>query len=220
MVILSEVSVEQSAVEWPVFRIAPEAHSYPFDYSADEVTDLGAMRMPENGGQDTAVRSWAQGFVHGTRTDTLSLSKDINTGILGSVAYRTRDEEGTQTASETLRIGSGSCRDIAALFLEVVRYLGFGGRAVSGYIYDPRTPAGQAGATHAWAEVYLPFAGWVAFDPINGRIGGARLIPIAVGRHNQQIMPVTGGYLGAPGDFIGMEAVVVVTPHFEAGGVV
>jgi transglutaminase-like putative cysteine protease len=213
LVIISEVSVEQSAAEWPVFRIAPEAHSYPFDYSADEVTDLGAMLMPENRGQDTAVQSWAQGFVYGKRTDTLSLLKDINTGILGAVAYRARDEEGTQSASETLRIGSGSCRDIAALFLEVVRYLGFGGRAVSGYLYDPDTPVGQAGATHAWAEVYLPFAGWVAFDPTNGRVGGARLIPIAVGRHNQQIMPVTGGYIGAPGDFIGMEVDVIVMPH-------
>ena len=213
LVITSEVSVELYAAEWPVFRIAPEAHSYPFDYSADEKTDLGALRIPEDPRQDAPLRSWAQGFVYGRRTDTLSLLKDINAGILGAVAYRVRDEEGTQTASETLQIGSGSCRDIAALFIEVVRHLGFGARAVSGYLYDPDTPAGQVGATHAWAEVYLPFAGWIAFDPTNRRVGGARLIPVAVGRRNQQIMPVTGGYIGAPGDFMGMEVEVVVTPR-------
>jgi transglutaminase-like putative cysteine protease len=212
LVITSEVSVELSAVEWPVFRIAPEAHSYPFDYSADEKTDLGAFCVAEDPRHDTPLQSWAQGFVYGRRTDTLALLKDINAGILGAVAYRVRDEEGTQTASETLQIGSGSCRDIAALFVEVVRHLGFGARAVSGYLYDPDTPAGQAGATHAWAEVYLPFAGWIAFDPTNRRVGGARLIPVAVGRRNQQIMPVTGDYAGSPGDFIGMEVEVIVTP--------
>jgi transglutaminase-like putative cysteine protease len=213
LVITGQGSVELYADEWPVFRIAPEAHSYPFDYSAEEKTDLGALRVPEDSRPNTPLQSWAQGFVYGRRTDTLSLLKDINAGILGAVAYRIRDEEGTQTASETLQIASGSCRDIAALFIEVVRHLGFGARAVSGYLYDPDTPAGQAGATHAWAEVYLPHAGWIAFDPTNSRVGGARLIPVAVGRRNQQIMPVTGGYIGAPGDFIGMEVEVVVTPR-------
>jgi transglutaminase-like putative cysteine protease len=211
LAIVSEVSVELYAVEWPVFRIAAEAHSYPFDYCADEKTDLGALRLADDP-QDTSLRNWAEGFVFGRRTDTLSLLKDINAGVLRAVAYRVRDEEGTQTASKTLQVGSGSCRDIAALFIEVVRYLGFGARAVSGYLYDPDAPTGQASATHAWAEVYLPFAGWIAFDPTNRRVGGARLIPVAVGRRNQQIMPVIGGYFGAAGDFIGMEVEVVVTP--------
>ena len=213
LVITSGVSVELHAVEWPVFRIAPEAHSYPFGYSADEKIDLGALCLPEDPRQDTSLRSWVQGFVYGRRTDTLSLLKDINAGILSSVAYRIRDEEGTQTASETLQIGSGSCRDIAALFIEAVRHLGFGARPVSGYLYDPDTPAGRAEATHAWAEVYLPGAGWIAFDPTNRRVGGARLIPVAVGRRNQQIMPVTGDYIGTPGDFIGMEVEVIVAPR-------
>ena len=213
LVTTAEVSVELYADEWPIFRIAPDAHSYPFDYSAEEKMDLGALRVPEDPRHDIALRSWAQGFVFGERTDTLSLLKDINAGIFGAVAYRIRDEEGTQTPSETLQVASGSCRDIAALFIEVVRHLGFGARAVSGYLYEPDTPSGQPRATHAWAEVYLPRAGWIAFDPTNRRVGGARLIPVAVGRRNQQIMPVSGGYTGAPGDFLGMEVEVVVTPH-------
>jgi transglutaminase-like putative cysteine protease len=211
LIITAEARVELYGDEWPIFRIAPEAHSYPFDYSVEENTDLGALRNPECPQQDTSVRTWAQTFVYGERTDTLSLLKDINAGILDAVAYRIRDEEGTQTASETLQCGSGSCRDIAALFIEVVRHLGFGARAVSGYLYDPDTPAGQVGAMHAWAEVYLPNAGWIAFDPTNRRIGGARLIPVAVGRRNRQVMPVSGGYIGASTDIIGMEVQVVVT---------
>lgn len=205
--------MELYAPEWPVFRIAPDGHFYPFNYSVEEKTDLGALCVPEDTHADTPLRSWAQGFVCGRQTDTLSLLKDINAGILGTVVYRIRDEEGTQSPSQTLRTGSGSCRDIAALFIEIVRHLGFGARAVCGYLYDPDTPVGQADATHAWAEVYLPFAGWIAFDPTNRRVGGARLIPVAVGRRNQQIMPVTGDYFGAPGDFLGMQVEVNVTPR-------
>lgn len=113
--------------------------------------------------------------------------KDMNAGILGRVAYRTRDEEGTQTAAETLAKASGSCRDIAELFIQAVRRLGFGARAVSGYLYDPNATAGDPGSTHAWAEVYLPYAGWITFDPTQGRVGGSNLIPVVIARSNQQI---------------------------------
>jgi hypothetical protein len=93
--------------------------------------------------------------------------KDLNAGILNSVAYRTRDEEGTQSPAETLTLGSGSCRDIAALFIEAVRHLGMGARAASGYLVDPDQPADDAGSSHAWAEVYLPGqAGSVSIPPI------------------------------------------------------
>ena len=68
--------------------------------------------------------AWARAFVGGVPTDTLSLLKDVNSGILGPVAYRVRDEEGTQTPLETLALASGSCRDIAALFIAAVRHLG------------------------------------------------------------------------------------------------
>src|SRR3546814_8652968 len=76
------------------------------------------------------------------------------------MTYVTREEVGTQTPQETLNLASGSCRDLATLFIEAVRQLGFGARAVSGYLFDPvilgnpADPGFQHGATHAWAEVY------------------------------------------------------------------
>src|SRR5690606_18824325 len=99
------------------------------------------------------------------QTDTLSLLKDLNNGVLGDILYRVRDEQGTQTPAETLTLKSGSCRDIAGLFIEAGRHLGFGARAVSGYLFDPEQQADDSGSTHAWAEIYLPGAGWIAFDP-------------------------------------------------------
>jgi transglutaminase-like putative cysteine protease len=211
LVITSVMTVEQSAVAWPVLRIAPGAHSFPFAYSDEEVTNLGALLVPEHADPDGTLQAWARAFVLSTPTDTLSLLKDLNAGILGPVTYRTRDEEGTQTALETLAKASGSCRDIAALFIEAVRHLGFGARAVSGYLFDPDATAGDAGSTHAWAEVYLPGAGWIAFDPTHRQLGGASLIPVAVARNNKQIMPIVGGYVGAAEDFNAMNVEVSVT---------
>lgn len=210
--ISSDVTVEQSAPAWPVFRIAPGAHVYPFAYAEEDRIDLGALLQPSHPDPDGRLAAWARGFVYGAQTDTLSLLNDINTGLVDNIAYRIRDEAGTQSPLATLALGSGSCRDIAALFIETVRSLGFAARAVSGYLYDPTASLDDAGSTHAWAEVYLPGAGWIMFDPTHRRLGSANLIPVAVGRHNEQIMPVTGGYAGAAEDFVDMDVRVSVLP--------
>ena len=207
LVIDYRAQVTLFGAEWPIFRIDTQAHVYPFEYAPDDAKDLGAFRTA---GKEKDVEDWVSAFTGSGATDTLSLLKSINAGILDKVAYRIRDEEGTQTASETLAIGSGSCRDVAALFIEAVRSLGFGARAVSGYLYNPDTPPDDDGSTHAWADVFLPGAGWISFDPTNRRVGSAHLIPVGVGRRNSQIMPIVGGYLGAPDDFRAMDVSVKV----------
>jgi len=210
----SRMVVDQSATAWPVFSIAPSAHDFPFAYSAEEVADLGALREPQYPDAAHSVRDWVESFRGSEPTDTLTLLKQINAGILAEFAYRARDAEGTQSPDETIHMGSGSCRDFATLFLEAVRHLGFGARAVSGYLQVAEPEDGTAGqhcATHAWAEVYLPCAGWIAFDPTHARMGGAGLIPVAVARSIEQIHPVQGLYTGAPEDFIEMRVEVSVT---------
>lgn len=212
LTIVGTAEVDLTAPEWPIFPIDPSAHTYPFTYSLDDVIDLGQLREPDWLAPGTGdVGQWARGFVAGLQTDTLALLKDLNAGVTADIAYRVRDEEGTQSPKQTLDLRSGSCRDIAALFIEAARHLGFGARAVSGYLYDPASSEGDAGSTHAWAEIFLPGAGWIAFDPTHRRIGGAHLVPVAIARSNRQIMPVTGGYLGAAEDFVAMEVSVVVT---------
>lgn len=208
LTISSAAIVEQTADPWPVFNIDISAHAYPFTYSTEDKTDLGAFAVATSPG--SRVADWAGAFVGSRPTDTLSLLKDINAGILTNVSYRIRDEEGTQSPQQTLEQASGSCRDIAALFIEAVRCLGFGARAVSGYIYDPQASVDDGGSTHAWAEVYLPGAGWIAFDPTHRRVGEASLIPVAFARNNGQIMPVTGGYTGMPEDFVELDVSVKV----------
>lgn len=198
LVIESIADLALDAVSWPVFAVAASAIQYPFRYSADEWTDLGALTSAEHPAPGR-LQEWIRAFVRSVPTDTLSLLKDINAGILASVSYQDRDDEGTQSPLESLERGWGSCRDMATLFVEAVRTLGFGARIVSGYLHDPGAVlqgSTGAGSTHAWAEVYVSGAGWITFDPTNRSVGGVNLIPVAVGRNIRQLIPVSGSFAG------------------------
>jgi transglutaminase-like putative cysteine protease len=214
LVIDSVAEIQLDAAAWPVFAIAASAISYPFRYSDDEWTDLGALatlQYPETTGR---LQSWARAFVRSNPTDTLSLLKDLCAGVPASIGYQVREQEGAQSPTQTLDRGWGSCRDFAVLFVEAARSLGFGARIVSGYLYNPdqdRAGSSGAGSTHAWAEVYVPGAGWITFDPTNRSVGGVNLIPVAVARDIRQAMPVAGSFAGTSDAFAGMSVEVRVT---------
>jgi transglutaminase-like putative cysteine protease len=95
------------------------------------------------------------------------------------------------------------------LFIEACRSLGLAGRFVSGYLYSPG-PGVYAGATHAWAEVYLPGAGWKGFDATSGRIVGNDHIAVAVHRHPESVPPVAGAFVATTAESPGMEVTVQV----------
>lgn len=137
LAVISDATVEHGAPEWPIFAIDLSVPPYPCAYSLDDVVDLGAMAQPDwltPGGEQVA--EWARAFAMRPQSDTLSLLKNLNAGILTNIVYRVREEEGTQPPSEALGKGSGSCRDVATLFIEAARHLGFGAHAVSGYLVD------------------------------------------------------------------------------------
>lgn len=200
--VTSFATVDLGAPVWPVFDIAASAIRFPFRYCDDEVIDLGALLHPHYADGAGRLAQWAEGFVMQRPTDTLSLLKDASHGISARIAYQSRDEAGTQGPLETLDRGWGSCRDFAVLFAELARTLGFGARIVSGYLVNPAgslTGSAGAGSTHAWVEVFVPGAGWIAFDPTNRAVGSANLIPVAVARHISQTAPVSGSFLDHPG---------------------
>jgi transglutaminase-like putative cysteine protease len=214
LVVDSTCDILLDAADWPVFDIAASAISYPFRYSNDEWTDLGALTVAQYSDPLERLRTWSAGFVRSNPTDTLSLLKDLNAGIAQRVQYESREVEGTQTPHETLDRGLGSCRDLAVLFVEATRSLGFGARLVSGYLYDPNRHllgSAEAGSTHAWAEVFIPGAGWITFDPTNRSVGGRNLIPVAVGRDIAQCTPVSGSFYGPTGSFLNMDVSVSVS---------
>ncbi|WP_020180352.1 transglutaminase family protein [Methylopila sp. M107] len=201
------------APAWPVFDVAASAIQYPFPYSDDERMDLGSLTLNQHLDPAGRLGVWARGFVYGRPTDNLSLLKDVNAGVAAGISYEIREDEGTQSPLETLDRRRGSCRDFATLFVETVRSLGFGARVVSGYLNDPQlnlVGSEGLGSTHAWAEVYVPGAGWITFDPTNRSVGSANLIPVAVARDIRQIMPLSGSYLGAADTFTDMSVEVSV----------
>jgi transglutaminase-like putative cysteine protease len=214
LAITSIAELELGSEAWPVFGIAVSAMSYPFRYSDDEWTDLGALTVPGFADPGNYLPTWARRFVRSNPTDTLSLLKDLSAGVSQAISYQIRETEGTQSPIETLNRGWGSCRDFAVLFAEAARVLGFGARIVSGYLYNPdQQGVGSAGAgsTHAWAEVFVPGAGWITFDPTNRSLGSFNLIPVAVVRDIRQAAPVSGSFVGMTNAFAGIEVEVLVT---------
>ena len=213
----SLLRLEQYGAELPIFELDPGAMSYPFAYSADDCIDLGRLREPHYFDPEYKLTAWARGFVLGPSTGTLALLADLNAGIRAQFGYQTRDEEGTQTPIETLRRGWGSCRDFAVLLIEAARSLGFGARVVTGYLYNPDADGAraatryEASGTHAWAEIYLPGAGWIAYDPTNGTVGSTDLIRVAVARDISQVIPISGSFTGVPDDYLGMTVTATVT---------
>jgi transglutaminase-like putative cysteine protease len=215
LAIVSTLTIERYALARRDFPIAPEAESYPFMYSADDRSDLGRLSERHYPDPQGLVDAWARQFILEAPTHTFNLLATMNAAIRGAFEYRAREEQGTQTPVETLEKKSGTCRDYALLFIEAARALGFGARFVTGYLYDPALDGGEAvqgaGATHAWAEVYLPGAGWVEFDPTNALVAGENLIRVAVTRDPSQAVPIGGTFAGPEGArSIGMEVEVTV----------
>lgn len=220
LVIESVAALDLTADPWPVFGVAASAMDYPFRYSDEDWTDLGALTVNQYDDPTGRLGAWARAFVRSQPTNTLALLKDLSLGVSAWIGYQTRDHEGTQSPVRTLDRGWGSCRDFAVLFVEAARSLGFGARIVSGYYYDEQGVGqrwGAHGATHAWAEVFVPGASWITFDPTNRSIGGLNLIPAAVARSISLAMPVTGSFNGMNDTIHDMTVEVSVAPDLAAG---
>ena len=180
------------------FIMEDHALRFPFDYRPEEYTALAPYLTPVYS-DDARLADWLSPYRQAPKhTETFAILDQMNRRINADLSYEVREEEGVLPPTETLRLGRGSCRDMAALFLEACRRLGIAARFVSGYAHGPATEAG-GGATHAWAEVYLPGAGWKGFDPTIASVVGPDHVPVAVHRHPEAVPPVAGTFTG-PGD--------------------
>jgi len=193
------------------------ARALPFSYAVDEIPDLGRLSERHYPDPDRSIDLWARSFIEATPDNsTMGVLIAMNKAIKAQFGYARREEEGTQLPADTLRTKSGSCRDFALLMMEAVRTYGLAAQFVSGYLYDEKLIGAQGGLvgggeTHAWLQIYLPGAGWVEFDPTNALVGGRNLIRVAVARDAFQAVPLTGSFVGQPGDFLGMQVSVEVT---------
>jgi uncharacterized protein (DUF2126 family)/transglutaminase-like putative cysteine protease len=190
------------------FFVEPFAEVLPFDYPDDIKADLAAYRTVDDDGPllRAAVDKLAPA---GERT--VDFLVQLNAAVQRNIKYLVRMEAGVQTPDETLSLSSGSCRDSAWLLVQMMRRLGLAARFVSGYLIQLRAdidPIDGALGTrtdftdlHAWAEVYLPGAGWIGFDATSGLLTGEGHLPLAAAPHYRSCAPISGVASVAKTDF-------------------
>jgi uncharacterized protein (DUF2126 family)/transglutaminase-like putative cysteine protease len=192
--------VAETAVFNPFdFFLEASAEQFPFSYEPWLEKDLAPFL--EAGAAGSGLRDFVA-TIDRRRRRTVDFLVDLNSRLSKEIAYVIRLEPGVQTPEETLRVQRGSCRDTGWLLVQVLRQLGLAARFVSGYLIqltpDITPLEGPAGAAadftdlHAWAEVYLPGAGWVGLDPTSGLLAGEGHIPLAATPDPVSAAPITG----------------------------
>lgn len=196
LLIESEVIIQQYNESPLDFMVSNYAINYPFKYEDNDKFILSAYMVLPNEETRQLLNNWIFNIYKiNESVQTYTLLQRLTSYIYKNLTYKIREEAGVQSPSETLALGTGSCRDFAYLFMEAVKCLGFASRFVSGYLYAPLMSA-DVGSTHAWAEVYLPGGGWKGFDPTIGNIVGKDHIPVAVSRLPDNISPISGSFSG------------------------
>ena len=190
------------------FFVEPVAEEWPFAYADDLRDDLQIYLRTDP--VEPRFRELLASLSREKRR-TVDLAVDLNARLARDITYLIRHEAGVQTPEETLTLGSGSCRDTTWLLVQTLRHFGLAARFVSGYLIqlkpDVAALDGPPGTArdftdlHAWAEVYLPGAGWVGLDPTSGLLAGESHIPLAATPHYLTAAPIAGSASFAEVDF-------------------
>ncbi len=181
------------------FFLDPTAEKVPFAYEPKLGVELTPFlrKDPLTPAFEEFVRA-----IDLTPRPSIDFLVALNLRVNRAVRYIIRLEHGVQSAEETLKLGSGSCRDSAWLLVQALRHIGLAARFVSGYLVqlrpDVKPTEGPAGASqdftdlHAWCEVYLPGAGWIGLDPTSGLLAGEGHIPLACSPEPSSAAPISG----------------------------
>jgi uncharacterized protein (DUF2126 family)/transglutaminase-like putative cysteine protease len=194
-----DLIAEMTVVNAFDFFIDTDAEMYPFQYDAVLSRELLPYLEAIPAGPHLSA---FLASVRKTRIKTIDYLVELNQKLCGLIKYLIRMEPGIQTPEQTLTLGSGSCRDTSWLLVQVLRHLGLAARFASGYLIQLKPDVisldGPSGTSvdftdlHAWAEVYLPGAGWIGLDPTSGLLTAEGHIPLACSADPVSAAAITG----------------------------
>jgi transglutaminase-like putative cysteine protease len=211
----SIIRLDHAPAGFPQADIEDFARTYPFAYRAEDSPGLARFIAPRS--PHPRLNRWAARFLREDGSaDTCDLLVGMTRTINRTFKHVARHEKGIQDPVRTLKLASGSCRDLAVLMIATLRSLGIATRFVSGYLHladdDDRATGGN---THAWVQVYVPGPGWVDFDPSSGMVGNQNLVRVAVVRKPCEAIPLQGTWIGTASDHLAMKVAVRVTAEAD-----
>lgn len=181
------------------FFIEKYAEQFPFQYNHQLKKELGPyFEISESGPLLKSLLS----TISLKEQSTIDFIVALNQRVWKETRYTVRLEPGIQTCEQTLSLKSGSCRDSGWLLVQLFRHLGLAARFVSGYLIQlksdqksldgPSGPEADFTDLHAWAEVYIPGAGWIGLDATSGLFAGEGHIPLSCTPDPVSAAAVTG----------------------------
>ncbi len=170
-----------------------EYNELPFTYSGAVANSLQSALEVQ--GMTDSLLKYGQKILNQSNSQTIEFLTNLTRQIHSDFIIKARELGEPYSPGQTLKVRTGSCRDVAWMQIHLLRDIGIASRFVSGYFYpivkDPQFEL------HAWVEVFLPGAGWVGFDPSNGILVGNSHIPIATSSQFENTMSVTGSIRGS-----------------------
>ncbi|WP_321475062.1 transglutaminase family protein [uncultured Paludibaculum sp.] len=174
------------------FALSEASLNLPLRYPDPLSTALASYRMQAD--VSDLVAQYAKVLAAGAQWNSLTFLTTLNQQLFLTCRHVTRPDGAPWNSDQTLSAREGSCRDLAVLFCDLCRVMGFAARFISGY--ECAAAGGDDSYMHAWAEVYLPSAGWRGYDPSRGLVVSNAHVAVAAGFDHNLAAPIAGLFSG------------------------